>query len=148
MVPAVIVELEELPLLSNGKLNRRALPAPDEAALGVQRSYAPPRTPVERQLVEMWQQLLGVERVGIDDHFFELGGHSLMLTQFVSRIRKEFQVNIPLRVLFDAPTITAMAGAILAAQVEQVDKQKVDDMLQRLKQLSPEQMKALLASAK
>jgi acyl carrier protein len=148
MVPAVIVELEELPLLPNGKLNRRALPATDGAALGVRQSYAPPRTPVERQLVEMWQELLGVETVGIDDHFFELGGHSLMLTQLASRIRKEFQVNIPLRVLFDAPTITAMADAILTRQVDQVDKRKVDEMLQRLKKLSPEQMKALLASAK
>jgi len=144
MVPAVIVELEELPLLPNGKLNRRALPATDENGLGAKRSYAPPRTPVERQLVEMWQELLGVETVGIDDHFFELGGHSLMLTQLASRIRKEFQVNIPLRVLFDAPTIIAMADAILAGQVDQVDKRKVDEMLQRLTQLSPEQMKALL----
>ncbi|HKU72447.1 MAG TPA: amino acid adenylation domain-containing protein [Pyrinomonadaceae bacterium] len=147
MVPAVMVELEELPLLPNGKLNRRALPATDQAGSAVKRSYTPPRTPVERQLVKMWQELLGMERVGIDEHFFELGGHSLMLTQLTSRIRKEFQVNIPLRVLFDAPTITAMADAILAGQMDQVDKQKVDEMLQRLKQLSPEQMKALLAGA-
>jgi len=92
----------------------------------------------------MWEELLGVKTVGIEDHFFELGGHSLMLTQLASRIRKEFQVNIPLRVLFDAPTVIAMSNAILAEQVEQVDKQRVDEMLQRLKQLSPEQMKALL----
>jgi len=144
MVPAVIVELEELPLLSNGKLNRRALPETDGAGSSVKRSYAPPRTPVERQLVQMWEELLGVKTVGIEDHFFELGGHSLMLTQLASRIRKEFQVNIPLRVLFDAPTVIAMSNAILAEQVEQVDKQTVDEMLQRLKQLSPEQMKALL----
>jgi acyl carrier protein len=147
MVPAVIVELAELPLLSNGKLNRRALPATDETGLSVKRSYAPPRTPVERQLVEMWKELLGVETVGIDDHFFELGGHSLMLTQLASRIRKEFRVNIPLRVLFDAPTVIAMGDAILAGQMDQVDQRKVDEMLQRLKQLSPEQMKALLAES-
>jgi amino acid adenylation domain-containing protein len=147
MVPAVIVELAELPLLSNGKLNRRALPATNEAGSGIRRSYAPPRTPVERQLVEMWQELLRVETVGIDDHFFELGGHSLMLTQLASRIRKEFQVNIPLRVLFDTPTIVAMGDAILAGQVDQVDQRKVDEMLQRLKQLSPEQMKVLLAKS-
>ena len=92
----------------------------------------------------MWRELLAIDRVSIHDNFFDLGGHSLLLTQLTSRVRKSFQVELPLRVLFESPTILQIAEAILDRQVSQLDKGTFDEMLDRLKQMSPEEMKAAL----
>jgi hypothetical protein len=144
MIPARIVMLAEMPLTRNGKVDRRALPLPDAQRPDSGRPFVAPATPVEMELAQLWQELLRVDVVGIYDHFFELGGHSILLTQLASRIRKEFQVNVPLQVLFDDPTIVEMTKAILAKKVEQIDQTKAEQMLKRLKQLSPEEIKALL----
>jgi acyl carrier protein len=144
MIPARIIMLAEMPLTRNGKVDRRALPLPDAQRPDIERPFVAPATPVEIELARLWQELLCVDIVGIHDHFFELGGHSILLTQLASRIRKEFQVNVPLQVLFDAPTIVEMTKAILAKKVEQMDQTKVDQMLKKLKQLSPEEIKAFL----
>jgi amino acid adenylation domain-containing protein len=110
MVPSAFVMLEKLPLNSNGKVDRKALPAPDATAYERGAGYVPPRTEREEILTEIWGQALRVERVGIYDHFFELGGHSLLATQVVARIREVFQAELPLRTLFDNPTIAALAS--------------------------------------
>ncbi|HEX8150236.1 MAG TPA: amino acid adenylation domain-containing protein [Pyrinomonadaceae bacterium] len=146
MIPAAFVALDSLPLTPNGKLDRKALPAPDGARPSLGPPYVEPRTPVEVELAELWRVLLGVERVGARDHFFELGGHSLLLTQLASRIKKSFRVGLPLRTLFDAPTLDAMAQAVVARQVDQVEKPKIEELLKRLRQLSPDEMKAQLGS--
>ena len=112
MVPAAFVTLEQLPLTPNGKINRQALPPPKETdRLQGQHSILP-RTPIERTLATIWQQVLGLQKIGIYDNFFELGGHSLLATQVVSRIRKELGVDLKLLMFFEVPTIRALAEGI------------------------------------
>jgi amino acid adenylation domain-containing protein len=110
MVPAAFVTLERLPLTPSGKVDRRALPAPPEARADVQNDYVAPRTPTERTLVQIWSEVLRVRPLGIHDNFFELGGHSLLAMQVVSRLRDAFQVELPLRSLFECPTVAGLAG--------------------------------------
>jgi amino acid adenylation domain-containing protein/thioester reductase-like protein/FkbM family methyltransferase len=117
MIPNAFVILESLPLTQNGKVDRRALPAPDLYSSADK--YVAPRTPNEELLAQIWAQVLKVEQLSVDDSFFELGGHSLLATQLVSRIRNIFQVELPLREFFAAPTIAQLAQLI--GQVQQQD---------------------------
>jgi amino acid adenylation domain-containing protein/FkbM family methyltransferase len=112
MLPAAFVALREWPLTPNGKLDRRALPAPAGDARLRETSYTPPSTPPQGQLAELWAELLRLERVGIHDNFFALGGHSLLATQLLARISQQFRVTLPLRVIFERPTIAALAEAL------------------------------------
>ncbi|QDL09660.1 non-ribosomal peptide synthetase [Brasilonema octagenarum UFV-E1] len=118
MVPSAIVILEALPLTPNGKLDRRALPAPDLHS-EITDKYVAPRNPIEEILSLIWAQVLKIEQVGIYDNFFELGGHSLLATQLVSRVRTSLKVELPLRSLFAAPTVAAIAQSI--GQLQQQD---------------------------
>ncbi|MGH3776207.1 MAG: amino acid adenylation domain-containing protein, partial [Pseudonocardiaceae bacterium] len=113
MVPAVFVVLDELPLGPTGKLDRKALPAPDRAAEPVA-EYIAPRTPAEHTLAGIWAQVLGVKRVGVGDNFFELGGDSILSIQVMSRVRVVFGVDVPLRALFVDPTVAGLAAAVSA----------------------------------
>ncbi|HET6230013.1 MAG TPA: amino acid adenylation domain-containing protein [Longimicrobiaceae bacterium] len=110
MVPSAFVGLAALPLTPNGKVDRRALPAPDHA--GSDATYVAPRTPAEEKMAGVWADLLGVQRVGVQDNFFELGGHSLVATRLVSRLREAFGVEVPLRVVFEAPTVAEMTAHV------------------------------------
>ena len=112
MVPAHFVVLDKLPLTPNGKLNRRALPAPVTSRDSLVQSFTAPRSPLEELLASIFSDLLSVERVGIDDNFFELGGHSLLATQLISRVRAAFQVELPLRTVFESPTVAALSARI------------------------------------
>jgi acyl-CoA synthetase (AMP-forming)/AMP-acid ligase II/acyl carrier protein len=109
MIPAAFVLLDELPLTANGKLDRRALQEVGELHLSLESRYLAPRTAVEEILASLWSRVLEVEQVGIEDNFFELGGHSLLAMQVISRIREALQVELPLRSLFEAPTVSGMA---------------------------------------
>ncbi|HEX6047361.1 MAG TPA: amino acid adenylation domain-containing protein [Pyrinomonadaceae bacterium] len=112
MVPSLFVRVEAMPLTPNGKIDRKALPAPDQMRPETGAEYVAPRTPAEEVLAGIWSVLLRVEKVGVHDNFFELGGHSLLATQLVSRVREAFGTEIAVRELFDHPTVAGLAGAI------------------------------------
>ena len=97
-------------------MDRAALPAPDTP--GSRGTYVAPRTPAEERMAEIWAEVLGVERVGAEDHFFELGGHSLLATQLVSRVREAFRTELPLRAVFEAPTLAELVGRVEALRAE------------------------------
>jgi amino acid adenylation domain-containing protein/non-ribosomal peptide synthase protein (TIGR01720 family)/FkbM family methyltransferase len=112
MQPSAYVLLEALPLTANGKVDRAALPSPEAAGSLRATSFAAPRTATELELARIWSELLRLERVGIHDDFFALGGHSLLAMQLVSRVRSTFRVELPLRELFETPTVAKLAEAI------------------------------------
>ena len=115
MVPASFVVLDALPLTANGKVDRRALPAPDGARAESEQAFVEPRTKTEEVLAEIWSHLLGVKQVSIHDNFFESGGHSLLGMQLISRVREALNVELNVRALFDAPTVCAFATKVEAA---------------------------------
>ena len=109
MLPSAIVVLDRLPLSPNGKLDRKALPAPEYRS---EEAFVAPRTPNEQTLAAIWAEVLKLEKIGIHDNFFDLGGHSLLATQLISRIRDAFQIELPLRALFESPTVAGLSLAI------------------------------------
>ncbi|MES1243260.1 MAG: amino acid adenylation domain-containing protein, partial [Acidobacteriota bacterium] len=109
MVPAAFVALPALPLTANAKVDRAALPAPEDAVREAQASYVPPRSALERTIVGIWQEVLGRERIGVHDNFFDLGGHSLLLLQAVSRMNEALGKELPRGLLFEHPTVAALA---------------------------------------
>jgi aspartate racemase len=118
MVPSAFVFLDALPLTPNGKVDRRALPAPDGTRPGLQKAFVAPRTPVEEVLASIWSKILAVEQVGIYDDFFELGGHSLLVAKLITQIQRDLRVDLPVRFLFEFPTVAQLAACIKATQEE------------------------------
>jgi amino acid adenylation domain-containing protein len=116
MVPAAFVFLDAWPLTPSGKIDRAALPSPERADQGATQPYVAPRTEAEATLAQICAELLGLKRVGAEDSFFALGGHSLLATQLLARVRAQFQVELPLRTLFEQPTIAGLAQALALAQ--------------------------------
>jgi acyl carrier protein len=110
MVPQAFVLLNSLPLTPNGKVDRRALPAPDTATRNLATNFVPPRTPLEAQLVQIWSEVLGTERISVNENFFELGGHSLLATQVVLRINSTLGFGISVQKMFEFPTVEAIAS--------------------------------------
>jgi acyl carrier protein len=115
MVPAVFVRLDSFPLKTSGKLDRALLPVPSASNTIEDDVYIAPRTVVERRVVSILAELLGIEKVGVNDNFFFLGGHSLLGTQLIARARDSFRVELPLRTVFDRPT-----AAELSAEIERM----------------------------
>ncbi|HIP70970.1 MAG TPA: amino acid adenylation domain-containing protein, partial [Anaerolineae bacterium] len=116
MVPAAFVLLDEMPLLANGKVNRRALPEPDWSERSLDNAFVAPRTAVEEQLANIFREVLEAAQVGVHDNFFDLGGHSLLATQLVSRVREAFAIDLPLRAIFESPTVAALAEQVEIGQ--------------------------------
>jgi AMP-binding enzyme/AMP-binding enzyme C-terminal domain/Phosphopantetheine attachment site len=112
LIPGVFVVLEGLPRTPSGKLDRRGLPAPGGDRPELAAAYRPPQSATERVLAGIWAGLLGLDRVGVDDDFFDLGGHSLLVTQLLSRIRGVVGVEVPLRAVFESPTLSGLAAAV------------------------------------
>jgi acyl carrier protein len=145
MIPSAFVTLDALPLAPNGKVNRRALPEPGSARPELEVAFVAPRTPAEALLAEIWSEVLGLDHVGVDDRFLEFGGNSLLATQIISRIINRFQVELPLRSLFEAPTVASMAVAITQNQAKQAAQEDLDRMLAELEALSDEEAQSRLA---
>ncbi|WP_233899374.1 phosphopantetheine-binding protein, partial [Tenacibaculum piscium] len=124
MVPRLWVQLDEMPLTSNGKLDRKALPELDSSDLST-KAYVAPRTEVEAQLVKIWQELLGVEKVGIHDNFFELGGHSLLAVQLISTIVKDLEVEIKVKDVFNFVDIEGLSKYIEYIKGKKKDNSEV-----------------------
>ena len=143
MIPSAIVPIETLPLTRNGKLDVSALPA--HAQAGAERVVVAPRNPVERQLLDIWREVLRIDDFGVQDNFFDLGGHSLLATQVISRVRSGFRVQLPLRSLFDSPTVAGLAGEIARMPQTSEDEDLVK-LLHELEGLSDEEAERLLAS--
>jgi len=129
MVPSAFLLLEQLPLNANGKVDREALPAADALLLAFRPAYVEPHTEMQRTISNLWQELLGLEKVGIDDNFFELGGHSLLLIKMQSGLQEVLQRDIAIVELFKHPTVNTLAHHLSS------DKQTSPDV-------SPHRMRA------
>ena len=141
MVPSAFVVLDAFPLTPNGKLDRKALPVPDQIRPQLQESFVVARTPIEEIIAEVWAEVLKLEKVGIHDNFFDLGGHSLLATQIISRVRDAFQMDIPLRTLFEKPTVEELAIAIMHHSREQISEKELSGILNDLESLSKDELK-------
>jgi amino acid adenylation domain-containing protein len=132
MVPSAFITLPHLPTTSNNKVDFRALPAPDGNQEGLRAAYVAPTTPTEEALASIWAELLGLEQVGINEDFFDLGGHSLLATRMVSRVRAALGVDLPLRALFEAPTVGELAVRVEEAMLVGLSDQELARMLEEL----------------
>ena len=144
MVPSTFVTLDALPLTPAGKVDRRALPAPARVRPELNDPFVGPRTPLERVVAEIWADLLALDRVGIHDNFLDLGGHSLLATQIISRVISTVQVELPVRALFDSPTVAEMVLVILQNQAKRVEPGSLERMLAELEALSDKEAEARL----
>ncbi|MBW4630462.1 MAG: amino acid adenylation domain-containing protein [Iphinoe sp. HA4291-MV1] len=134
------VELQQIPLTNTGAIDREQLLTLDSQGRSGASKWVAPRTEIERQLASIWQQVLSVPQIGIHDNFFELGGHSLLATVLISRVQDVFQLELPLRCLFENPTVAQLSSVIVHRLVEQTD----DDILAQLEELDDDQVKAML----
>ena len=145
MIPTALVPLDAFPLTPNGKIDRGALPAPDQNRRELAQVYRGPRTPSEATLAAIWREVLKLAKVGIHDNFFDLGGHSLLATQVVSRIRSAFSIEFPLRSLFELPTIAEVAAMIEQNQPKQASAPELAQMLSEVEAMSDEEAQKIVA---
>ena len=160
MIPSWVCVLEALPLTPNGKIDRRALPEPTSAAEAGAAEYVAPRDETETRIAAVWAEVLGVERVGVNDNFFDLGGHSLLATQVVARLRREFNITLPLRSLFESPDVAGLALAVAQAAGAQAEKElpevaaagrggkSLEQLLAELQRLSADEVNRMLEEKK
>src|SRR5205085_8042765 len=145
MAPSSFVLLSALPRTPNGKIDRQALPEPADAE--DTELFVAPRTRVEEVLCRIWAELLGVEEVGVNNSFFDLGGHSLMAMQLLSRLRGIFQLELPLRVIFEAPTVAELAKALVRFEVTPGQVERIAAITAELENMSPEAVSEMLRKA-
>ncbi len=144
MVPQALVPLEALPLLPSGKVDRRALPAPDQSRPALSLGFVPPGTPTEESIAAIWQAVLKLEQIGIHDNFFELGGHSLLATIVLARLRETCAPQLPLRAIFEAPTVAAL-GRLIDTRADSPSPDETEALLRTIDQLSEAEARRLRA---
>ncbi len=132
MIPSAFVTLDRLPLSASGKLDRKALPDPAASTISSETAYVAPRTPREETVTEIWRRILGRERIGVHDNFFDLGGHSLLATQVISAVRQTFRMSLPLRALFERPTVSGLTEAVEETLLSKLDPTQMAKLLGEL----------------
>ena len=144
MIPSTFVSIDAVPRTASGKIDRLALPSPESASdARPDRSISAPRTPVEEAIAAIWADVLGVEKVGVDDDFFALGGHSLLATQIVAQLRSDFAVNLPLHALFSFPTVATLSQQVVELMGASPDAD-TQGLIAELEGLSEEEVTRLL----
>ncbi|MHC5209055.1 phosphopantetheine-binding protein, partial [Pseudomonas chlororaphis] len=144
MVPTYLLFLDALPLTPNGKLDRKALPKVD--AQQMQQVYVAPQSELEQQIAAIWADVLKLDRVGLSDNFFELGGHSLLVAQVVTRVKQQFGVDIPIRSLFGAESLSAFVEKVQALRETTSSLQdELAKSLEALKRLSPDDLEKIIS---
>jgi len=133
MVPSIYVFLDSLPLTTNGKVDRKALPEPDTTRPNLEETFVAPTGAVESALAEIWAQVLGIERVGVHDNFFDLGGHSLLLMQLHGKLKEKFQTDISLVELFEYSTVYAQAKRLSKQESETAETAREEEQAQKLR---------------
>jgi hypothetical protein len=144
MLPSWFVVLNSLPLTSTGKVDRKSLPAPTNESLGPEQDYVAPRNPTEEIVAAVFAEVLQTGRIGILNNFFESGGHSLLATQLASRLREIFQVEVPLRRIFEDPTVAGIAATLLEEEGERVRVQRTAELMVKLAAVSDDQAESML----
>jgi hypothetical protein len=143
MIPSAFVVLDELPLSASGKVDRRRLPQPNDDRPALAENFVAPRTPIEQEVAGIWEQVLKVRGVGVYDNFFALGGHSLFATRVISRVNESLKLEMPLRAMFEHPTVAGFAVA--AAQHQALARQgEALQLLGELSEMSDEEAQQLL----
>jgi acyl carrier protein len=140
--------LDSMPLMPNGKVNRRALPDPGKGRPQLTIGYVIPRSDVEILLARIWSEVLAVDQIGIHDNFFDLGGHSLAATRIISQIIEKLQLDRPIKSLFNSPTIAQMATVVAKNRAKRANKAEVARMLQEVEAMSDEQARAVFENLK
>lgn len=145
MVPSVFVFLDKMPVIGIGKIDRNALPAPTNSRPALDEPYVPPRTPLEEELSRIWAEVLSLDQAGIHDNFFDLGGHSLAASQVISRVIRTFNLELPVKALFDAPTVAEMAAIITQNQATREGDAELAKMLREVEAMTEEEAQKQLA---
>ncbi|HKU72441.1 MAG TPA: amino acid adenylation domain-containing protein [Pyrinomonadaceae bacterium] len=144
MVPSVFLVIDKMPMTASGKIYRRGLPEVEASRAELGKEYEEPRNETEELLVSIWREVLNVERVGIHDNFFALGGHSLLATRMVSLVRESFQVEVPLRSVFETPTIAGLSVTLIQNRAALIENQELEELIAKLEQLSEEEAQTIL----
>jgi hypothetical protein len=143
MIPTAFVVLDELPLTASGKIDRRRLPQPNEERPELAESFVAPRTPIEQEVARIWEEVLRVRGVGVYDNFFALGGHSLLATRVISRVNESLQVEMPLRAMFEQPTVAGFAIAVAQHQAMTLQGEAIQ-LIRELSEMTDEEAQQLL----
>jgi len=147
MIPANIILLDAMPLTPNGKIDRQALAARGPAEVWQTEEKLAPRIPIEKAIADIWKKSLGIEQVSIEDSFFDIGGHSLLAMRVLSRLQETFEVDLQLRELFESPSVTELALAVVQRQAEQIAGEQLGLILADLERLPEAEAFALLAAS-
>ena len=144
MIPSLFIQLDSFPLTPNGKIDRTALPKPDQQQRQNDTSFIAPRTPTEQLIADTWTDVLNVPRVSIHDNFFDLGGHSLQATRVITRLREPTKLDLSIRAFFEHPTVAELALLITELQANQEDADDILQIIEELEELSEDEISALL----
>ena len=148
MIPTDWVKLDNIPLTPNGKICRHGLPSAVQSNLIDERILTHPSTPLEQALVEIWCDVLDLDEVGIYENFFKIGGHSILASRLISSLRETFKIELPLRTLFEAPTIAALAAAMVNEREQGIKVQRIAELLLSVAGYSDEEVESKLQESR